>query len=75
MLVYFFYRDFFEHDPFGNDILADFFGPSYHGASRRQHGSRGGGRRMDPFAGFDSRSRGGMVSLGPPVGLPIFAHL
>lgn len=45
------FRDFFAHDPFGDDILADFFGSSYHGASRRQPGSNSA-RRFDHSAGF-----------------------
>lgn len=42
------FRDFFEHDPFGEDILADFFGGAFGGRSRANRGNNVS-RRMDPF--------------------------
>jgi len=44
------FKDFFEHDPFGQDILSDFFGPSF----RNQHSSNGvrSNRQHDPFGAF-----------------------
>lgn len=48
------FRDFFEHDPFGEDILADFFGSGFR-RSRSRPGSNVGRRRdpfMDPFGSF-----------------------
>ena len=60
------FREFFEHDPFGDDILADFFGGGF-GRPRGQQQRQGHsvGRRMDPFGmmgGFGGF--GGMGGFG-----------
>jgi len=59
------FREFFEHDPFGDDILADFFGGGF-GRTNRAHRSQNNvSRRMDPFGmmgGFGGF--GGMGGFG-----------
>lgn len=61
------FREFFEHDPFGDDILADFFGGGF-GRSNRAHRNGNGNvsrQRMDPFSmmgGFGGF--GGMQGFG-----------
>jgi len=72
------FREFFEHDPFGDDILSDFFGPSirqHH--NHHHHRSNGGGhrssnssssRRMDPFGGFGGFGGFGASHFGGGAG-------
>ena len=62
------FREFFEHDPFGDDILADFFGGGFGGRSRSHRSQNNVSRRMDPFGmmgGFGGfGGMGGMGGMG-----------
>lgn len=43
------FRDFFEHDPFGEDILADFFGGGFRRPRHRTNNGNVSRQRRDPF--------------------------
>ncbi|XP_047136026.1 dnaJ homolog subfamily B member 6 isoform X1 [Hydra vulgaris] len=58
------FREFFEHDPFGDDILADFFGRRHHSAGGGRS-SRGAGADLFSRDPFSTRSNlGGFGGFG-----------
>lgn len=60
------FKEFFEHDPFGDDILADFFGPSFHRSGQRANGSAS--NRMNHFSGGAGGFHSGFGGFGSGFG-------
>eukprot|EP00112_Aurelia_sp_Birch-Aquarium-sp1_P001382 Seg1147.9 transcript_id=Seg1147.9/GoldUCD/mRNA.D3Y31 product="DnaJ subfamily B member 6-B" protein_id=Seg1147.9/GoldUCD/D3Y31 len=58
------FKDFFEHDPFGDDIFAEFFGDRRHRRDKRSNGDRdvrGNDRQKRRTDDFFSRPFGGSI--------------